>query len=289
MSERALLPGTGRISGYASCFLGVISFFGALCFKYPEYLTTKELREVYNPYVLQDVLKWAMWTALALGVYTFIQGRRRRLGAIGIGGTLLAFAFGGYTISPSRDANRSLARARLVCARPDDLGHVFVCIEKIWPKYKEQAVLRPEWRTDLIYFGVNHLLIAILLLAANGFAQFFSWAVNGDVRGFMHSMPIWGQALVMALCADFVLYWSHRFFTKCPCCGSSCSASLHRAHGLAGGLRNHPVQMFVDRCAAMVPLYLLDGQKEALDLCNSGRFRAVFLQTWVFPSGRLNI
>ncbi|MGC6419275.1 MAG: sterol desaturase family protein [Bradymonadia bacterium] len=292
MADRALLPGTGRISGYASCFLGIISFFGALCFKYPEYLTTRELREVYNPYVLQDVLKWAMWTALALGVYTFIQGRRRRLGAIGIGGTLLAFALGGYTISP-----------RAVTPTEVSLGldwfvldlmisaAVFVCIEKIWPKYKEQAVLRPEWRTDLIYFGVNHLLIAILLLAANGFApKFFSWAINSDVRGFMHSMPIWGQALVMALCADFVLYWSHRFFHEVPALWK-----FHAVHHCTehmdwlAGSRNHPVQMFVDRCAAMVPLYLLGGQKEALDLyVTLAAFQAVFVHANVgIPFGPL--
>ena len=231
----------GRFARYRShqwvcqLFFGADELFGALCFKYPEYLTTKELRDVYDPYVLQDVLKWAMWTATALGVYTFVQGRRRRLGAIGLAGTLLAFALGGYTIDP-RAVTPTQMSLGLDWFLLDLLisAAVFVCIEKMWPKYKEQAVLRPEWRTDLIYFGVNHLLIAILLLAANGFApKFFGWAVNDDLRNFMHSLPIWGQALMMALCADFVLYWSHRLFQGALLVEISCRAPLHRAYGLA--------------------------------------------------------
>ena len=38
--------GEGQISGYISVFLGILSFLAVLCFKYPEWLTTPEFREV---------------------------------------------------------------------------------------------------------------------------------------------------------------------------------------------------------------------------------------------------
>jgi len=286
------VAGEGRISGYLATSLGVISFLGALCFKYPEYLTTQELRNVYDPYLLQGILKWCMWAALACGFYTFLRGRRRRLGAVGIVFTLLAFALGGYNISP-----------RAVQVMPVALGLdwflldllasaiIFICIEKAFPKYPNQVILRPEWRTDLIYFGFNHLLIAVLLMAGNGFApRAFGWAVNADVQSFVSGLPVWGQVLLLALCADFVLYWSHRIFHEVDALWKfhAVHHSTEHMDWLAGS-RNHPIQMFVDRCAAMVPLYLLGPDKGALDIyVTIAALQAVFVHANVtVPFGPL--
>jgi sterol desaturase/sphingolipid hydroxylase (fatty acid hydroxylase superfamily) len=46
---------------------------------------------------------------------------------------------------------------------------VFVILEKLFPLYKNQPIFRKEWQTDLIHFGVNHLLVGLMLLIVNFF------------------------------------------------------------------------------------------------------------------------
>jgi hypothetical protein len=40
--------GEGRISGWISVSLGLLSVLGVLCFHFPDLLTTPELRKVYS-------------------------------------------------------------------------------------------------------------------------------------------------------------------------------------------------------------------------------------------------
>ena len=89
------------------------------------------------------------------------------------------------------------------------------CFRKVFPRYKEQVILRPEWRLDLFYFIFNRLLITALLLVGNYFAaSVFGWAINDAFQGWIHSTPILAQVLILVFCAVFVLYWSHRTFQE---------------------------------------------------------------------------
>ncbi len=292
MPEQSFRFGDGKISGYLSVSLGVLSVLGVLCYRYPSYLTTAELRASYDADVLQQVLMWGMFVSLICALLTFILGKRRRMGAIGVLLVVAAFALGGYTIetgpvkpSPLAFGLDWLILAFLVSAI------LFIFLEKVFPKYKEQAILRPEWRLDLLYFCINHLLITVLLLVANNFAaSVFGWAINDGFQGWIQSLPILVQVLVLVFCADFALYWSHRAFHEVP--------QLWRIHAVhhsvehmdwMAGSRNHVVQTFVDRCLVMVPLYLLGTTKEALDLYVAfAAFQAVYVHANVgIPLGPL--
>ena len=79
-----------------------MSLLAVLCWRYPEWLTTRELREVYDPEVLRIVLMLSMWSALGFAALTFVLSRKR-YGALG-----------------------------------------FVFIEKLIPRYPDQAILRPQ-------------------------------------------------------------------------------------------------------------------------------------------------
>lgn len=145
---------------------------------------------------------------------------------------------------------------------------IFTFLEKIIPKYKEQAILRPEWQLDLFYFCFNHLLISILLLVANYFVvTVFDWAANANLQSFIQGLPLIIQVVVLVICADFVLYWSHRIFHENPRLWKihAVHHSVEHMDWLAGS-RNHVVQMIVDRSLAMVPLYLIGPDKAALDI-----------------------
>lgn len=290
--QRSFNLGDGKISGYTSCFLGVLSFLAVLCYRYPSYLTTTEFRATYNAEFLQEVLKYGMFISLAFALLTFCLGKRRRQGAIGVLFTVAAFSLGGYTIEtgPVTPSNLSFGLDWLILAFLVS-AILFIFLEKVFPKYRDQVILRPEWKLDFFYFCINHLLITVLLLVGNYFVTtVFDWAVSIQFQAWMQSLPLIIQVIILILCADFVLYWSHRTFHESPYLWKfhAVHHSVESMDWMAGS-RNHVLQTFVDRCLAMVPLYLLGADKAALDIYVSfAAFQAVYVHANVgIPLGPL--
>lgn len=269
MSKVSFRVGEGRISGYVSIFLGALSVLSVLAYRYPTYLTTAELRASYDGEQLRTFLLAGMVFAVFFGLLTFALNRRKRMGALGVLLTVLAYVLGGWNVELGeiRPTQLSLGVDWFVL---DLLAStiLFVFIEKVIPRYPDQAVLRPEWQLDLGYFALNHLLIAFLIVIANGFAPAaFGWAVNDGFQGWIRGLPLLGQVLILALCADFVLYWTHRAFHEFPRLWP-----FHAVHHSAehmdwlAGSRTHLAQTLVDRTLVMVPLYLLGTSEQALNL-----------------------
>jgi sterol desaturase/sphingolipid hydroxylase (fatty acid hydroxylase superfamily) len=262
--------GEGRISAYLSVSLGVMSVMAVLAYLYPSYLTTTELRQAYDGVQLQSVLKYGMYASLLFGFLTFVLNRSfyKRCGLVGIGLTLVAFALGGYQIPVGDVEPRELSLGVdwLILAF---LGSaiIFMTLEKLFPKYKDQIILRPEWQVDLFYFCFNHLAISAILIFANYHASHFDWAISPTVQEAVRSMPIWLQVVLIILCADFVLYWEHRMYhevhTLWPI--HAVHHSVEDMDWLAGS-RGHFVQVFSERAMVMIPLYLLGADEAALNI-----------------------
>jgi len=290
--ERELRPGEGRISGYLSVALGALSLLGVLCFRFPTWLTTADLRAAYNPETLRIVLAIGMWMSLFFCVLTFILQRRRALGATGALLTLAAIAIGGHEVSIGeiRPVQLSLGLDWLILSLIAS-AIVFVFLEKVFPRYREQPVLREEWKLDFVYFTINHLLVAVFLLVGNYFVTtVFGWAISPGFQTWLQNLPILVQVLILVICADFVLYWSHRTFHEVPWLWRihAVHHSVEHMDWLAGS-RNHFVQAIIDRSLAMVPLYLLGADKQALDIYVSfAALQAVFVHANIgLPFGPL--
>jgi lathosterol oxidase len=146
-------------------------------------------------------------------------------------------------------------------------GAVFVFIEKLVPKYEDQAILRPEWQLDLCYFGLNHVLISVFMLIGNHFAPaVFGWAVNATLQGFVSSLPHIVQFCLLLAFADFAQYWVHRGFHELPGLWSFHAVHHSSEHmDWLAGSRQHFVDVLATRTLAMVPLYLLGADKAPLD------------------------
>lgn len=266
--ERYFRRGDGRISGYLSCFLGVMSWLAVLCFRHPTLLTTPELRAVYDPAMLRVVLAGGMWLSVAFGAMTFVRGRRRRLGSIGILFTAWAFALGGADVEIGAiEQRRAFFGLDFLLLDLLASSMLFMFIEKVVPQYPEQAILRPQWRLDLAWFALNHLLIGVVLLFGNRLAPAaFGWATNDTLRAFVSDLPVVVQVVVLMLCADFVQYWVHRAFHEIPVLWRvhAVHHSVETMDWLAGS-RIHPVEILVLRPLVMVPLYLVGASEAALD------------------------
>jgi sterol desaturase/sphingolipid hydroxylase (fatty acid hydroxylase superfamily) len=266
--ERRFRLGEGKISGYGSLFLGALSLLAVLAYLFPAYLTTIELRQVYDAESLQKLLKYGMYFSLFLGVLTFVFGKFRKLGSAGIILTLIAFALGGYKVpvGPVEPIRLSLGVDCLILAF---LGSVFIfmTLEKLFPKYKNQVILRKDWALDLFYFCFNHLAISAILIYANYHTSHFDWALSMNVQEFVKSMPLILQIVLIILLADFVLYWEHRLFHEVKSLWPvhAVHHSVENLDWLAGS-RGHFVQVFSERAMVMIPLYLIGPDKAALDI-----------------------
>jgi sterol desaturase/sphingolipid hydroxylase (fatty acid hydroxylase superfamily) len=269
MPERTLRFGEGRIAGLISLTLGVLAFLSVLAWLYPEYLTTRELRQVYDMDLLRIVLRVGMIASIAFGIFNFVRcSGQRWLGAIGVVLTISAYVMGGtLPVHAVEQVGPGIGVDWMVLDLLKSTV-IFIFLEKIFPKYREQPILRPEWDLDLGYFAMNHLLLGVVLMIANHFAPaVFGWAVNDTVQSFVSGLWLPAQVLLLMFCADFVQYWIHRAYHEIPWLWG-----LHAVHHSTehldwlAGSRNHIVQTIVDRSLVLVPLYLLGPSTEALNI-----------------------
>ncbi len=262
--------GEGRISGVLSLTLGILSLLAVFAYLYPSYLTTTDLRKVYDASALQTVLKYGMYFSLLFGCLTLVlnKARYKYFGLAGIGLTLIGFALGGYKIPVGavEPKELSLGVDWLILAFLGSTA-IFMILEKLFPKYPDQAIMRPEWDVDLFYFTFNHLAISAILIFGNYHATHFDWALSPSFQETIQSIPISLQVILIILSADFVLYWEHRAFheTKWLWPVHAVHHSIEHIDWLAGS-RGHFIQVFSERAMVMIPLYLLGANEAALNI-----------------------
>ena len=76
--------GKGRISGFLSIFFGVASFVAVLCFLFPSYLTTPDLRRAYPIEIIRTLLLILLIASFILGLVSFLLNKQKRLAIIGL-------------------------------------------------------------------------------------------------------------------------------------------------------------------------------------------------------------
>ncbi len=268
--------GEGRISGVASIFLGALSVLAVLCFHFPEYLTTPELRQSYDVEVLRGVLLGAMILSLLLGGLSLLLSSLRRsqlttagrLGFVGIALALAAQWMGGATVyvDDFEQPASSFGLDWLILALLSNTL-VFVFIERIYPHRREQRVLRRQWKLDVVYFVFNHLMVSVALLITTVFSEgLFGWAVNAQLQALIRSQPVWLQFIEVLVVADFTQYWGHRWMHESPVLWN-----FHAVHHCPAemdwlsGSRMHFLEVLFTRSTVILPIYLLGFAESAIN------------------------
>src|SRR6266403_703305 len=182
----------GWVTGVLSAVLGALAFGAVLCLWFPAVLTTPALRDVYPMEIVRTAIKIALGVAFVLGVISVMLKRRKAFGLTGAGLALLATLMGGSEVAVATPVARSnhvgldwfLLDLFLLSA-------IFVPIELLWARLREQSTFRPEWRTDLWHFGVSHLLVQLsVFLTMAPAALFFRWAVEPVDVDFAVHLPV---------------------------------------------------------------------------------------------------
>lgn len=267
-ADGALEPGRGMVTGVMALVLGLLCLFGCLAFHFPQYLTTPELRRSYDVALIRQIMFSAMVVAGGLSLVNILFNRQRWLSATAFALIMITALSGGHKV-PVNDFADGTPYIGLDWMILDLLGSalIFIFIEKLFALRKAQPVFRPEWQTDLIHFGVNHMLIGFMLLVTNLLVhRLFGWAAVDGVRGWVANLPFVVALPLIILAADLVQYWTHRAYHEVPWLWR-----LHAVHHSAkhmdwlAGSRQHVLEIVITRTLVLAPIYILGFSKEVID------------------------
>ena len=250
----------GWVTGVLSAVLGTLAFGAVLCLWFPAVLTTPALRDVYPMEIVRTAIKDTLGVAVVLGVLSIFLKRRKSLGLTGAGLALLATLMGGSEVAVVTPVARGnhvgldwfLLDLFLLSA-------IFVPIELLFGRLRQQPIFRPEWRTDLWHFGVSHLLVQLtVFLTMAPAAIFFRWAVAPEIQSAVAAQPLVLQFVEVLVVADLTQYTVHRLFHQVPWLWRfhAIHHSSRQMDWLAGS-RLHLVDIVVTRGLSFVPLYVL--------------------------------
>ena len=227
------------------------------------------LRDVYPMDLVRATIKWTLGVAFALGVLSVLLKRRKVLGLTGAGLATVATVMGGSEVAVAGPVARS-SHVGLDWFLLDLflLSAIFVPLELLFARLREQPIFRPGWRTDLWHFGVSHLLVQVtVLLTMAPAALFFRWATAPELQAAVARQPYVLQFLGVLVVADLTQYTVHRLFHEIPWFWR-----FHQIHHSSqhldwlAGSRLHLVDIVVTRGLTFVPIYVL-GFAARADLC----------------------
>lgn len=251
--------GEGKISGYSSIFLGLLSLTGVICFKYPEWLTTPQFRDVYSGESMKIVLTATIIASFLFAIVSFILSKQKKWAMTGILICTLAIVLGGLQVQ-GRPVEKTSWHLGVDWLLLDLLlmAVIFVPIEMVFPRNKQQSKFHEEWRTDLLYFVISHLFIQFFGVITQKPAKiFFGWIGLADLQHWVQQLPYVIELFFAFLVTDLFQYAAHRFFHS--------HTYLWRFHSVhhstknmdwLAGSRTHFVDIFVTRSMTFVPLYI---------------------------------
>lgn len=261
-----LQPGKGLISSVIALSLAFLSLLAVAAFHFPQYLTTPELRHQYSVETLRILLFVGLLFAGGLSLTNLLFGRLRNLNIAAFTFVLVAVACGGSRVIVAEFPDHT-PYIGLDWFIIDLLGSttVFVVIEKLFPLYRDQAIFRKEWQTDVKHFAVNHFLVGLILLSVNFLIHHvFGWLARSDLQQYVQRISFIPQLLLCILVADLSQYWTHRAYHEVPYFWRyhAVHHSVKTMDWLAGS-RQHMLELICTRVLVLAPLYVL-GFSEAV-------------------------
>lgn len=259
--------GEGKISGVLAVFLGWLGLGGVVTLHLPEFLASPTLRSAYPMPIMRALIGGALVLALVLGLTSLLLSVRKSRGLLAIGLASLSLLLGGsgVEVPPALPVRPTIALDWFLLSLLA-FALVFVPMELLWPRIREQRLFRRGWRTDLVYFGVSHVLVQVtVFLTVLPATLLLRWAVSDNFHHAVQSQPLWLQFLEAMLAADLFAYVVHRLFHEVPALWR-----FHQIHHSSeemdwlAGSRLHIVDIVVTRAFAFIPLYIIGFSRAAI-------------------------
>jgi lathosterol oxidase len=252
--------GSGWASGVLSAVLGALGFGGVLCLLFPAQLTMPELREVYSMPFIRGLIHVVLVSSFVLGVISVFLRPNKTLGLTGLGFTTLAVLLGGANVPLAGPVAKSpYVGLDWFLLELFFLALIFVPLERLFARLKEQGLFRPGWRIDIVHFAVSHLFVQVTVFLSMLPAKvFFSWALNARLQQAIAAQPLWLQLIEILLIVDLFEYWTHRLMHERPWLWR-----FHAVHHSSEHLdwlaasRIHVLDSITIRAVTFIPLFVL--------------------------------
>jgi sterol desaturase/sphingolipid hydroxylase (fatty acid hydroxylase superfamily) len=187
--------------------------------------------------------------------FAYISAALGLMALLGVSAAALAVLLGGATVrfDPIESTPFSLGLDWFVISLLLS-ALVFIPIERVLA-VRALSPLRAEWRTDLAYFFMSHVLVQFILIAVTAStATVAGFAASPGLQAAIQSLPVWAQFLLAVVFADLAQALLHRGYHK-----SSWLWRFHAVHHSSrnmdwlAGSRVHIVEILLTRSAVLLP------------------------------------
>ena len=252
--------GSGWISGMLAVTCGALGYGAVLCMIFPDLLTMPEARAHYPMGLIRFLVYMLLVVGFTLGLLSAVLRRRKTLGLTALALTTAATLLGGSGVEISTEVTGTNAVGLdWLLLNLFILALIFEPLERIWPRLRDQAILRFGWSTDLMHFAMSHLLVQVtVVLTMLPAAWFFRWAARPYLQDLVAAQPLALQFVEIVIVADLAEYVVHRAFHRVPWLWP-----FHAVHHSSqyldwlAGSRLHLVDIVITRGLSFVPLYVL--------------------------------
>jgi sterol desaturase/sphingolipid hydroxylase (fatty acid hydroxylase superfamily) len=281
--------GSGWISGVGALILSIAGLGLLLSFHFPDLFSMSELRQLYQQSWFKPVAQGLLLAGFTLACVNLVLRRNKILGFSAIVLVFIASMIGALSPAQGATAKSSVIGLDWFVLNMLMTGVLFVPLEKIFGRLRDQPLFRSEWREDLFYFLLSSLLVQILtylslLPSSIIVANTGNWA---DLRHIVGNQPAWLQFIEIMFLTDFMQYWFHRAFHRIPFLWGfhAVHHSAQKMDWLAGS-RMHIVEIVGLRSVTIIPMFVLGFAESAL---HSYILLVYIYATFVHANVRFNV
>ncbi|MFD0915320.1 sterol desaturase family protein [Pseudahrensia aquimaris] len=252
--------GTGWLSGAGAVLSGAVGLALVLVLRYPSWLTTPELNFIHESGLLQPATHLILMWGYVCAILALLLSKDKTLGFVGLALVMAAALIGTMPGEVSEGGGGSIYFGLdFFILNVLIIGFLFIPLERLSPRYRQQPVFRREWQEDMFYYMVSSLLVQVLTFLSTAPANFISSSFDlTTVRDYIGGQPLVLQIVLIMLFTDFVQYWLHRAFHTFPFLWR-----FHAVHHSAksmdwlAGARMHILEIALLRGLTAVPMLTL--------------------------------
>jgi sterol desaturase/sphingolipid hydroxylase (fatty acid hydroxylase superfamily) len=264
--SEARIFGSGWIAGSLGILAGLVGLAMVIVLRNPQLTTVPELAIVHKSALFRPVLYFILTAGFALAALSLVLRRDKTLGTAAMIATLTATMIGSLPSNHHIKIEGVFFGLDFFVLNVLFVGLLFIPIERIFAKNKNQSVFRDEWREDIFYYLVSSLLVQILTYLTLAPSNY---VINnheiGVIRSWARDLPWIVQLLAIMLLTDFAQYWVHRAFHRIPFLWG-----FHAVHHSAksmdwiAGARMHFLEIIVLRAATATPALVIGFNESAI-------------------------
>lgn len=258
--------GSGWLSGSAALLCAITANLMVVALRNPDLLTTPELAMVRDSALFRPFLYFVLITGYVLAALSLALRPDKTLGVTAMAATLLASFIGSLPTHASLRLEGAFLGLDFFVLNVLFMGFLFVPLERLFPRNRDQILLREEWREDLLYYFVSSLLVQVLTFLTLAPSRLVKENTDlGTIQSFFGGLPWLLQLLLIMLFTDLVQYWVHRMFHRIPALWRFHSVH-HSAKSLdwIAGARMHFVEIVVLRALTATPMFVLGFEESAI-------------------------